>query len=170
MIKALMLALVMLTAIPARADEDKVTVPRSMLTQEQVKKLDEQNPAGKWVGLGKEVGDAVNSSLQAITTQTSNFSQTKVGKLTMFLVVWKMLGDMIVHLTVGLLMLLIFVPLWIWSYRKTCITRSIKTGKDTYEKIEYNPNKYGGDITPRVGHAIALIAFAICFFLTVFTY
>jgi hypothetical protein len=167
--KTLMLALLLILAVPLRADEEKVTVPRSMLTQNQIKTLDEQGSAGKWVGLGKEIGEAVNSSLQAITTQTSNFSQTKVGKLTMVLVVWKMLGNEIIHLTVGFLMLLIFIPLWIWSYRKTCITRSIKTGKDTYEKIEYKPGQYD-DMTPRIAHTLMMCGFLITFFITVFSY
>lgn len=168
--KSLILALALLIMVPAiRADEDKVTVPRSMLTQEQIKKLDDSSPS-KWVGLGKEVGDAVNSSLQAITTQTSNFSQTKVGKLTMFLVVWKILGDMIVHLVTGFFLLIIFLTVWIWSYRKTCITRSIKTGKDTYEKVEYRKSGQYDDVSPRMGHAIALIIFGIVFLFTVFTY
>jgi len=170
-ILAAVLGLVLSAGIQAD-DQEKVTVPKSMLTKEQLGQLNQGNlrdNVSAWAGVGKEVGDAVNSSLQAITTQSNNFAQTGVGKVTMAIVVWKIFGDQLIHVIGGAIEVVLFAPIWIWSYRKTCMTRSIKVGKDTYEKIVYNPSSYG-DMTPRIAHCLALVAFVIVVGFTVYSY
>jgi hypothetical protein len=165
----------LLLTVPVLGDtpqDEKVTVPKSMLTQDQLNKLqghDLRENVHEWAGVGKEVGEAVNSSLAAVTVQTNSFAQTGVGKLTMVLVVWKILGDQIVHLVGGAIELVVFLPLWIWSYRKTCMVRRIKTGKDTWQTVDYKKDSYG-DCSPRQAHLLAIVILMGIFLVTVFSY
>src|SRR5205807_1312407 len=82
-------------------NEDTVTIPKSQLTPEQLQKVQQEQldekikTYGKWVGIGKEVGVAVNSSLESITNQADHFAKTGVGKFTMVLVTWKVIGTMV---------------------------------------------------------------------------
>src|SRR6266576_3674649 len=150
--RTLCLAVALLLAISAFAQDkdEKVTVPKSMLTREQLSALNQKNlreNVSGWAGIGKEVGEAVNSSLQAITTQSNNFAQTSVGKLTVLLVIWKVIGDEFLHIAVGLLELVILLPIWIWSYRRVCITRSFKMPDKTVKVIEYQWRGQG-EISP----------------------
>src|SRR5271157_51491 len=120
------LAFLVASASPAMAQqpEEQVSVPKSMLTKDQLDAIAQQNMKdkveryGKWVGIGHEVGQAVNESLSAITTQANNFAQTPVGKWTIVVVIYKVIGQQLTGLVIGVGTLLIGLPLWIWSYRK----------------------------------------------------
>lgn len=147
--------------------EEKVTIPKSMLTTDQRAQLAKEG-IHDWVGLGKEIGVAVDSSLHAISSQSNDFAKTPVGKLTVVLVVWKIVGDQLVHIVFGLLELLIFMPLWIWSYRRTCITRAVKLPDKTVKVVEYTSKPES--FTPRIAHCIAIALIVIMFLVTVFTY
>lgn len=159
--------------------DEKVTVPKSMLTQDQISQLNQnniKNNVSSWAGVGKEVGEAVNSSLSAITTQTNNFAQTGVGKVTVAIVVWKVLGDQIVHLVFGLIEMVVFLPLWIWSYRRTCLDRRIKvkggffSNDKEWEVVKYKDNYGMDDFTPRIGHWITIAVIVLVIILTVFSF
>ena len=160
--------LVVMLGSVALAQEEMVSIPKSKLTEQQKAEMKMSN-AQSWVGMGKEIGDAVNSSLQAITTQSNNFAQTPVGKLTVCLVIWKVVGDQAVHILGGLLILILCVPIWIWSYRRICMTRRVKTGKDTWEVVKYEVKAYS-DFTPRIAHALVGIGIMAAFAITVFSY
>ncbi len=125
------------TALPITAQQsnDTVVVEEDDLTPDQLAKIQQKQVEdsidqriahyGKWVGLGKEVGVAVDSSLSAITNQADHFSQTGVGKITIALVIWKVLGDQAVHILAGGVEFLIFLPIWVWSYRKFCMSHRV---------------------------------------------
>lgn len=111
----------------AQQQEKVVSVPESKLTEQQkaefMKAATIQEQAKGWAGIGDEIGHAVNNSMAAITTQSNNFAQTPVGKLTVLIVIWKVVGDQAVHVAGGIVEIIFFVPLWIWSFRKTGIVR-----------------------------------------------
>ena len=73
--------------------------------------------AGKWAGIGKEIGTAMNESLTAITTTASNFAETKLGKFTMVLVAWKVIGTDFLQLCIGLLWIVIVLVVSFFMYR-----------------------------------------------------
>lgn len=72
------------------------SIPDSLLTPEQraFVKAEElkttmsttQQATSSWIGVGKEIGEAVNGSMSAITENTNKFANTPVGKYTMFIV------------------------------------------------------------------------------------
>lgn len=146
-----------------------VTVPKSSLTPQQQQTVQQQE-VHNWVGIGKEVGDAVNSSLQAITTQSNNFAQTGIGKLTVAVVIWKVIGDQVVHVVGAILWMAVFLPIWLWSYRRMCMTRRIKTGKDTWQVVEYDRTKWRETLTPRGAHSIAAVIGVGVALIVMFTY
>lgn len=80
---------------------------------------------GKWVGIGHELGTAVNESLSAVTTNANTFAQTGVGKWTIFLVIWKVAGHDIAGLVIGVFMMLVAIPIWTYSFYTNCITRRV---------------------------------------------
>lgn len=76
-----------------------VEIPDSLLTSDQkafVSQKTTQASVSGWVGIGKEVGDAVNSSMAAITTQTNNFANTPVGKYVLWIVTYTVLKNLII--------------------------------------------------------------------------
>ena len=76
-----------------------VEIPDSLLTPDQkafVSQKTTQASVSGWVGIGKEVGDAVNSSMSAITTQTNNFANTPVGKYVLWIVTYTVLKNLII--------------------------------------------------------------------------
>lgn len=76
-----------------------VEVPDSMLTAEQKVKLDAQakvvnaeanaKVASAYIGLGHEVGVAVNDAMSAITDQANKFAGTEVGRMVKWIIVYK---------------------------------------------------------------------------------
>ena len=77
-------------------------------TRQQITKASE-NPTSKYVGLGKEIGEAINSSLNSIEKHAISFSNTKLGKITVFVLLWKLLYTDIIRGTVGILLLILFI-------------------------------------------------------------
>ena len=72
--------------------------------------------ANKWVGMGKEIGLAFNECLSSLTKTASDFADTKLGKFTMFLIAYKVLGTDILQVAIGLLFIIITLTtsLYIW--------------------------------------------------------
>lgn len=161
---------------------ETVTIPKDQLTPEQRAKLDKEEldekvqQYGKWVGAGHEVGVAVNESLSAITDNATKFAQSGPGKVTMFLVAWKVVGNDIYGLGVGLILLFSVLPVLIWSYWRTCVPRRIllEDSKEHGKKWQLL-NDPSQENTPRGGvsdllitrilHAVALFilgAFVCC--------
>lgn len=89
-----------------------VEVPDSLLTESQKayvnQKSTQENVKG-WIGIGAEVGKAVDASMQAITARTNEFANTPMGKLTVVLVVWKVMSGTFVALFAIVLFTLIFI-------------------------------------------------------------
>lgn len=122
-----LLAALFLAVTPLAAqtpDTGTVTIPRSALTPRQLATVEAQSVKqkaeayGAWVGVGKEVGEAVNSSLAAISDNAAKFADTKVGKVAMFIVVWKVVGNDALGILYGVIVVLIGVPVLVWSYRR----------------------------------------------------
>ncbi len=110
---------------------EKVTIDKSELSKEQLLKLEASelkekvDKYGSWVGIGKEVGVAVDSSLSAISKHAVEFAQTDAGKFTMFIVAYKVIGKDVLRLVIGLFVLIGAITLLGWSYWRTCIPRSV---------------------------------------------
>lgn len=187
--KKVLLSLVLLSTF-AFAQDKMVSVPESQLTEQQKTALKLQQvdttieKAHGWVGIGKEMGQAFDSALASLTERSNQFANTKVGKFTMFLVAWKVMGDQaagllnaIVHIVGGIVELAVFLPLFLWSYRRTCLDRKICTSsegfflwpKKTYEVVKFDTND-DEDMTQRWVHWVVAGLFSAVWLITVFSY
>lgn len=152
-------ALLVATATAGAQDTSRVTVPKSMLTTQQMAQVtatSQLETVGKWVGLGREVGEAVNGSLAAISKQTVDFAQTDVGKLTTKVLVVKLLGPMIVHVLGGVLFLIIALPIVTWMLKNNGINHSVleRTDKDGNKFYRYEEPSSDA----KCGYTVVLIA------------
>lgn len=137
----LVLIAVMTFSVSAVAqDTSRVTVPKSILTAQQLNQVTATNTltnVSQWVGVGKEVGEAVNGSLEAISKQAVEFAETDVGKLTVNVLIIKLLGPMIVHVVGGIFVLLIGLPVVVWLIRKNAVVRAIPMDQNKDGLIRY---------------------------------
>lgn len=119
-------------------DANKVVVDKSLLTPEQMAKVkaaqtveqvtqvaDQVQQVGKYAGLGKEVGEAVNGSLSAITDNANKFANTKVGTFTMWIVAFKVLGVQAIRLSLALIFMTVFTCVFLWIWGQNFIPRRI---------------------------------------------
>lgn len=74
---------------------------------------------GEWAGMGKEIGVAIREGLGAVKDVAIDFSDTRVGELTMVLIVWKVAGIEIIQIFVGLLLFIISTLIVTRSYFRT---------------------------------------------------
>lgn len=188
-VKQIAVVLLLLSSF-AIAQEKMVSVPESQLTEQQKTALKLQQvdttieKAHGWVGIGKEMGQAFDSALASLTDRSNQFANTKVGKFTMFLVAWKVMGDQagavlntVVHITGGMIELVVFLPLFLWSYRRTCLDRKVctaRTGFLLWGTRTYTITKFNVDDDAEMGqrwiHWGAAVIFAIVWIITTFSY
>lgn len=174
MVSLLMLLVVTPSFAQAR-DTTMVMVPRALLSTQQLGEVEQRakiETYGKWVGLGKEVGEAVNSSLSAITDQTSKFAQTEVGKFTMFLILYKIAGNDIISLFFSIMVGFGGTFLLWWSYRKYVPTAAILsrvTLDDKGKEVKHYVPAYNGDMDiARVLHGVGMVIILISIALALF--
>jgi len=82
---------------------------------------------GDWVGVGGEVGGAIKEGLEAVVDVADKFGKTDVGKFTLVLVAWKVMGKDVVKIILGLLFFGVFVFMLSRFYRRTITDRKILT-------------------------------------------
>ena len=77
-----------------------------LIADKQVKKsnlpdLATAKEAQEWVNLGSSIGKGLASSAKELGVQVNEFSKSDVGKLTMFLIVFQIMGDKVISLFGG---------------------------------------------------------------------
>lgn len=154
------------------SQQQKITVNTSDLTPDQLAKIKaEQELAviskkmeqyGNWVGIGGEIGQAIKDGLYAVKDVAVEFGGTSVGKFTMYLIAWKVMGKDIVRIFLGLIFILV-ATIVIWkSYKLNFCARRIKV-KDNGWRV-WLPNEYS-IIEPKTFDGINLVRVLIWFIL-----
>ena len=128
----------------------KITVNTSDLTPDQLAKIQAQQELeimtkkmeqyGNWVGIGGEIGQAVKDGLFAVKDVAVEFGGTDVGKFTMYLIAWKVMGKDIVRIFLGLLFIIVATSIVWKSYKLNLTTRKVKL-KDNGWRF-WLPNEY----------------------------
>lgn len=85
----------------------------------------------EWVQIGQGVGSGLASAAKELGMVANDFAKTPVGQLTVAVIVWKVIGQDMKSLFLGLLWFLTMVPLWAFYYGKFW-----KTGTT----VEYHEN------------------------------
>ncbi len=112
---------------------EKIVVNKSDLTPSQVLKIEADQKIsdlqkkldtyGNWVGVGGEIGTAVKEGLTAVVDVADKFGSTNVGKFTLTMVAWKVIGKDLTRIVLGLIFIFVFTFFMLRSYRNTFITR-----------------------------------------------
>ena len=174
LISITMFVMVFSTPMYAQVQNEKITVNTNDLTADQLAKikLEQTNTElqkkldtyGKWVGVGGEIGTAVKDGLTAVVDVADKFGATNVGKFTMTMVAWKVIGKDLAKIGIGLLFFFLFTGALIFTYRRLTKERRVlieNPGLFKYpKKYQIIPTKFDGDDT-----AFIFVIFIIAFFL-----
>jgi len=128
--------MVMLVSVQAQTTTKKVGDPTSYMTPEQLAKYTSDiataelekklETYGKWVGVGGEVGTAIKEGLMAVVDVSDQFGKTDVGKFTIIMIAWKVMGQDVVRILLGLLFMIIITFMFFRIYRNTFLPKRVK--------------------------------------------
>lgn len=128
---------------------------------------------GKWAGMGKEVGTAVKEGLMSVVDVADKFGDTKVGTFTMYMVAWKVIGQDLIRIFLGVLFMCIITVL-IFKSLKSLSTHKVRikgSWLKPWEPTEFQvvePDDFEGIVFVRIIHLFLLagafgITYAIMF-------
>lgn len=98
----------------------------------------------QWIDLGKNAGLAFTSFAKEVGVAGDKFLESTTGKLVVVGLIFSMSVKPIMHFGGGLLVLLIAVPIWFWSYRKQYID-TIHYDKETGKKTSVEIREVEGE-------------------------
>jgi hypothetical protein len=104
----------------AKIEADKKLAQANVQLEQLQKKVDTY---GKWIGVGGEIGTAVKEGLTAVVDVADKFGNTDVGKFTMTLIAWKVIGQDIVRIILGLFFFTVLTIIEIKIYRRVVMSR-----------------------------------------------
>lgn len=94
----------------------------------------ERKSTSQVIGVSREIGTAMNEALSSITKRTEQVANTGVGRFTLYMIAYKIMGKTVLKLLIGLPVLLIFMFLFIRWWKKI--------GIPTFDKKLLNENTY----------------------------
>lgn len=105
--------------------------------------------AREWSELGTGVGQALVSVSKELGMAADEFSRTPVGKITVAVIVWKVIGAEVVRKLSALLFLVVAIPLWMKYFRKLAVVERIEYHENGKKKLvshynlaDYNTSSY----------------------------
>lgn len=99
--------------------------PGSMLS-------DELNPErlNEWVDLGKNIGLAVTATAKELGVAADEFLNSTTGKITIVLIVWRVMGEDIVGLVGGTIAWIVLINIILWSFRYFHMKKKVENKKE----------------------------------------
>ena len=128
----------------AQTPEKKYTLPASQLTAEQLAEIEaaewekKMERYGNWVGVGGEIGDAMREGFEAL----GEFSDTDLGRFTMWLIAWKVVGKDVVRILLGLLFFFLITWLFLKVYRNTYAVKRVAKVRHPFFKRFVKSTEY----------------------------
>ena len=123
--------------------------------------------ASKWVGFGKEVG----TIFKEFTATAGEFSKTKLGQFTMFLIAYKVLGNDLLGIIFGVLLMIvmsIFCGVIDYKYGRDKRVIYKKLWNESKKKYEYEYTKESGDEDYRLTSIVIFIVSMIVSLIIIF--
>jgi len=137
----LMGTLLMLSLSVQAQDTSIMVVKKSDLPAALVQQLEAKNSVestlqnyGKWAGMGKEIGVALREGLGALNDETNRFADTKVGFFVMFIIAFKVLGNPIIQLLIGIPLLIFGTVIFIVWFKKMMLPNTYLVSKDVVKE------------------------------------
>jgi hypothetical protein len=138
------------------SQEEWILVPKKLLTDNQKLTLDTISDKPTPSISTAEVGDNINSSLNKIDDRSILVSETQVGALTTFIIMYKLIGLGLIRTILGFFLISVAVTVYLWYFFNKCIGRSILVEHDMHSKIK-KYQFFSGD-----GEAGALATLFLC--------
>lgn len=107
--------------------DKKAAMEKAKATVPEVPDIETVEKAERWVNIGSSIGKGLASSAHELGVATNKFAESSVGKLTMFLIIFHIIGDTIIHVLGGLFFIIIgftFTTMllnrrWGWKHKYT---------------------------------------------------
>jgi hypothetical protein len=127
----------------------------------------------KYTAIGKAVGIAFKEVCQTLNVELNEFIKTPAGKLTMFMVAWKIFGQELVHLIGGISFAFIMAIVWIFVFRFFYSDKKkwkYKDGKktDDYDLVRFTFVDKDNAPVPAVCLVICAIAIIVVALVSIF--
>lgn len=136
-------AVVDTTGLPAdKIKQIQDIVESGKTVTQQVVEVVDPGRISEYAELGKAIGSSVAEAAKAIGVAAKDFSDTWMGKVAIFMIVWKlMLGDIVSgasDIIIGGVWITAAVVIWNRYFRKICLVESTTT--ETYERKRQDAN------------------------------
>lgn len=118
----------------------------------------------EWLTVGERIGKGLGGAAKELGVAVNEFANTPVGKLTAFIIVWKFMGSMVVHIAFGLLFA-VLGAIFLYSYARLRRSKEViydDTKKDIFgrsviKKVEYGTLSHDDSITLLMSGIIILV-------------
>lgn len=166
--KSLIVFALMLCAVPTYAQ----TIDISNLPEDQRKELldkvkkntfspPDAASMNEWAEWGQNMGVALAATAKELGVAVDDFSKTTVGKVTIAVIVYKIIGKEILKFMTGMFCLVVGICLWTYFYRRMCMFESISYHENGKKKeIVYGRPKTDAEHITRI--IMAAILALIC--------
>jgi len=130
--------------------------------EEKVNSVTIKEEIKNYAGLGKELALAVQELCTTLGVQVENFSKTSIGKMCVFILMFKIIGRQLLGLAVIALLYLLLM----WNFRRFHVPERVKN-KDSNGKIDikyvkrYNFDATEAKIVSTIFHGVCFIALTI---------
>lgn len=110
-----------------------------------IEKVSNPENLNKWVEVGKGMGIAIAEVAQHVGMAADKFLESSAGKITLALIIWKVIGTDLVHVFGGIAFMLVFIPMWFYFFKRICLVKSIRylkptDGYKTIKEYEFCPS------------------------------
>ncbi len=78
----------------------------------------------QWAEAGKSLAVGLGAGAKEIGVAVNEFSETRVGKITTYIIIWKLMGKEILGLVIGFSLIFIAIPV-VWHVSKRIITETV---------------------------------------------
>jgi len=141
-------------ALQAAQMKNSNDAPGSMLS-------DELNPErlNEWVDLGKNIGLAVTATAKELGVAADEFLNSTTGKITIVLIVWRVMGEDILGVVGGTIAWIILINIILWSFKYFHMKKKVVNKKEgTVEYVKrYEFESGDALVCSAVLHIIAFV-------------
>jgi len=110
------------------------------------------NEVREWTALIDAVGDGIVDVAKKTGMAVNDFSESRVGMFTMFIIAWNYLGQDLLGVIFGFSWLTFMVPAWIYCYRRLFLFEQVvyydkSSSGGKRKEVSYSDGKRIGDAT-----------------------
>jgi hypothetical protein len=108
-------------------DEEKAKIvieAQKLKNNRNILDVNSAQKVNEWIDVGKNLGLALTSTAKELGIAMDSFLESRTGHIATYVILWKLLWKDVIGVVIGFLILLIFIPIWVYSYRRMCIFKA----------------------------------------------